>query len=75
MVARLATLSTVTALLFTVGVLLSACATTTGGDFCRVEHPIRPTKATIDAMSDAEIRDALAHNLKGVKLCGWKTNG
>jgi hypothetical protein len=65
MVARLALLC----------LLLAGCATTTGGDFCQVEHPIRPTRATINAMSDSEIRDALAHNLKGVKLCGWKTNG
>lgn len=43
-----------------------------GGDFCAVEHPTRLTGATIDAMTDAEVNDALAHNRKGEKLCGWK---
>lgn len=46
--------------------------TTTGGSFCRVEHPIRPTKAEVATLSDATVAAILAHNEKGQKLCGWK---
>jgi len=59
--------------------LIAACAvfalvgcTTTGGSFCKVEHPIRPTKAEVSALSDASVAAILAHNEKGQKLCGWK---
>lgn len=51
-------------------VLIAAC-TTTGGTFCDIAKPIRPSEATIAAMSDAEVDDALANNRKGAKLCGW----
>lgn len=50
---------------------LSAC-TTTGGSFCAVEHPIRPTKAEVATLSDATVAAILAHNRKGRRLCGWK---
>lgn len=49
-----------------------AGCTTTGGSFCKVEHPIRPTKAEVAALSDATVAAILAHNEKGQKLCGWK---
>ncbi|MHA6686337.1 hypothetical protein [Mesorhizobium sp. A556] len=39
--------------------------------FCTVASPIRPSASTIATMTDAEIRDVLAHNVKGAKLCGW----
>ncbi|TGV15842.1 hypothetical protein EN816_00905 [Mesorhizobium sp. M8A.F.Ca.ET.173.01.1.1] len=52
--------------------LLLAGCTTTGGSFCAVEHPIRPTKAEVAALSDASVAAILAHNRKGQKLCGWK---
>jgi hypothetical protein len=59
--------------------LIVACAllalvscTTTGGSFCKVEHPIRPTKAEVATLSDATVAAILAHNEKGAKLCGWK---
>lgn len=49
-----------------------AGCTTTGGSFCKVEHPIRPTKAEVSTLSDASVAAILAHNEKGQKLCGWK---
>ena len=51
--------------------LLAACATT-GGTFCDIAEPIRLSHEAIAAMSDQEVGDALAHNFKGAKLCGWK---
>lgn len=50
---------------------LAGCPTT-GGSFCAVEHPIRPTKAEVAMLSDASVSAILAHNEKGQKLCGWK---
>lgn len=52
--------------------LAVAGCTTTGGSFCKVEHPIRPTKAEISTLSDATVAAILAHNEKGQKLCGWR---
>jgi hypothetical protein len=52
-------------------VVLAACATTRG-TFCDIAKPIRLSDQAIAAMSDQEVDDALAHNLKGAKLCGWK---
>jgi hypothetical protein len=54
------------------GSLLSlAACTTTGGSFCTVEHPIRPTTAEVALLSDASVAAILAHNEKGAKLCHW----
>jgi hypothetical protein len=50
---------------------LAACQST-GGSFCAVENPIRPTQTEIDALGDATVASILAHNLKGAKLCGWR---
>lgn len=50
---------------------LAACQTASG-DFCDLNHPRRLTPATIDAMTDAEVNEALAFNLTGQKLCGWR---
>ncbi len=50
---------------------LAAC-TTTKGTFCAISKPLRPSEATIAAMSDAEVADMLRHNEAGAKLCGWK---
>lgn len=49
----------------------SAC-TTTGGSFCAIAKPIRPSAQTIAAMTDAEVAAVLAHNRKLQKLCGVK---
>lgn len=57
----------------TICAFLAGCMSApVGGDFCAVERPIRLSEATIDAMSDQEVKDALAHDRKGEKLCGWK---
>jgi predicted small secreted protein len=50
---------------------LAACQTVRGS-FCDVAKPIRLSDATVDAMADAEVKEALAHNEKGRKLCRWK---
>jgi len=52
-------------------ILLTACATTKGS-FCAIDKPLRPSAASIDAMTDAQVKDLVAHNRKGEKLCGWK---
>jgi hypothetical protein len=50
---------------------LAACNPSTRGTFCQIAEPIRP--ANVDVLTDAEVRDILAHNEKGAALCGWKT--
>lgn len=52
-------------------ILLAACQTVQG-DFCDIAKPFRPTASQVDAMTDAQVRELLAHNEKGRKLCGWK---
>ena len=54
------------------GVLLLVACQTTGGTFCAVSRPIRPTAAEIQTMSDETVAAILSQNLKGQKLCGWK---
>ena len=54
------------------GLLALAACNTTGGTFCGVEHPIRPTKAEVATLSDTTVAAILAHNEKGQRLCGWK---
>lgn len=49
---------------------LTGCQTV-GGSFCAIAKPIRPSIGTIATMTDMEVRDLLAHNAKGQKLCGW----
>jgi hypothetical protein len=49
---------------------LAACTTTPRGSFCEIAEPIRP--ANVDVLTDAEVTQLLAHNLKGQKLCNWK---
>lgn len=51
-------------------IALAGCQTAKGS-FCTIASPIRPSASTIAAMSDAEVRDVLAHNRKGQKLCQW----
>lgn len=43
-----------------------------GGSFCDIARPLRPSAASLAAMSDAEVAAMLAHNRKGQKLCGWR---
>jgi len=49
---------------------LAACQTASG-DFCDLNHPRRLSPATIDAMTDAEVNEALAFNRKGEVFCQW----
>jgi len=58
-------------LILTSLLFLAACQTT-GGTFCAVSKPIRPTAAEIQTMSDETVAAILSQNLKGQKLCGWK---
>lgn len=50
---------------------LAGCQTAKGS-FCAISSPIRPSAETIATMTDQEVRDVLAHNEKGSRLCGWK---
>lgn len=59
------------ALTFAAMLALAGCVTS-GGSFCDIARPIRVTEQTIAAMTDGEVEAALAHNLKGQELCGWK---
>ncbi len=43
--------------------------TTTKGSFCTVAKAIRPSKETIEKLTDAEVAAILAHNRKLQKLC------
>jgi hypothetical protein len=52
-------------------IALAAC-TTTKGSFCDIAKPMRPSSVAIDAMTDAQVKDLVAHNRKGEKLCGWE---
>jgi hypothetical protein len=49
-------------------VALAACQHA-GGSFCDIE---KPNRNPVEDMTVVEARDALAHNLKGEKLCRWK---
>lgn len=61
----------VKALAFAALIALAACQTT-GGTFCDLSKPVRLTDAQVDALTDAQAAEFLAHNRKGEKLCGWK---
>jgi hypothetical protein len=58
-------------LIFFALLALAGCQTAKGS-FCTIASPIRPSTETIAVMTDAEVRALLAHNRKGVALCGWK---
>ncbi|WP_292541872.1 hypothetical protein [Mesorhizobium sp.] len=49
-------------------IALAACQHA-GGGFCDVE---KPNRNPVEDMTATEARSALAHNLKGAKLCGWR---
>lgn len=52
--------------------IIAGCTSIPKGDFCDIAKPLRPTAEQIDAMSDAQVREMLAHNRKGLALCRWK---
>lgn len=59
------------ALIVAAFLILAGCVTS-GGTFCDIAKPIRLTDAQVDALTDAQAAEYLAHNLKGQRLCGWK---
>lgn len=50
---------------------LAGCQTAKG-DFCAIADPVRLARERIAGLSDAEVKALLAHNSKGMRLCGWK---
>lgn len=61
----------VKALILAVLIALAGCQATKGS-FCAISSPIRLSSQAIDHLSDAEVKDILARNETGRKLCGWK---
>lgn len=59
-------------LILVAGLLLAGCQTTTKGSFCQIAQPLRPSAATVAALSDAEVKALLSHNRKGQRLCNWR---
>ncbi len=59
-------------LIATITLCVMVGCTTTKGSFCDIAKPMRPSAAAIDAMTDAQVKDLVAHNRKGEKLCGWR---
>lgn len=53
-------------------ILAVAGCQSTKGSFCAIAKPQRPSQATIEAMTDAEVAQALAALEKGARLCGWR---
>ncbi len=51
-------------------ILLAACATDGGGDFCMVARPIYVEQTDTFAADTA--RAILAHNETGARICGWR---
>lgn len=51
--------------------LSSGCVMGGAGDACAGWKPVRLDAATIDAMTDRDAADVLAHNEFGAKVCGW----
>lgn len=61
---------------FALAILLALAACTTPfGTFCDIASPLRLSDQAIEAMSDVEVQNALAHNERGRRLCGWKPQG
>lgn len=52
-------------------VAVAGC-TTSRGSFCAISQPWRVSKETIQTMTEAQVKAALAHNRYGAKACGWK---
>ncbi len=55
---------------FPILILLTSCSLT-GGSFCAIATPHRFADSTVNTMSDAEVKQELAYNKTGEKLCGW----
>lgn len=59
-------------ILITALLALGACSTTKTGNFCDIAQPLRPSPATVSALTDAEVAEMLKHNERGKALCGWR---
>jgi hypothetical protein len=59
------------AVIFSVLLVLTSCSLT-GGSFCTLAKPHRFNDATVNVMTDAEVKQELAYNKTGQELCGWK---
>lgn len=62
----------VKALILSIAILSLTGCVTTGGSFCDLAKPMRPSQATIEAMSDAEVEAMLLHNRTLETQCGVK---
>ena len=51
---------------------IAGCQTVPRAQYCQIAKPQRPSQATIDAMTDAEVAQALSALEKGEELCGWR---
>lgn len=40
--------------------------------WCRSNEPVRPSRASLAAMTEKEIDDALERNRRGAAWCGWR---
>ena len=45
---------------------------TSRGSFCAISQPWRVSKETIQTMTEAQVKAALAHNEYGRRACGWQ---
>ncbi len=52
---------------------VSSCASgKAANEFCLIASPIRPGAADAAAISDDLVRQILAHDETGARLCGWR---
>ncbi len=59
-------------MMFGLLMLVASCAATGGGSACAGWQPIRLSEPTIDALSDQDAQDVLAHNRFGREIGCWK---
>lgn len=58
-----------TSLIIIAALILAGC-TTTGGDFCLLASPIRPSAS--DVLTEGTARQILTFNETGARVCAWK---
>lgn len=52
--------------------ITAACQSIPKSQFCDIAKPIRPTPEQVDQLTDAQVKELLAHNRKGQALCRWR---
>jgi hypothetical protein len=55
-----------------VPVLFAFLTTCSSGSFCTIAKPHRFSDATVNIMSDVEVKQELSYDKTGQELCGWK---